>query len=262
MKFVKYQGAGNDFVIIDNRNYHFPKQNNIIKHLCDRHFGIGGDGLILLEINDEGLPKMIYYNSDGNEGSLCGNGSRCFVQFCYDENVYKTPFIFAASDGLHHAKILETGLISIEMKDVSQIEIYDNDYILNTGSPHYCSFIKNIETINVNEEGKKIRYNNRFFDKGINVNFVSEISQNHLKIRTYERGVENETLACGTGVTAAAIAYSLAKKEDGFYHIKIDALGGNLEVNFIKKNETFSNIQLSGPAKKVFAGSLDLNKIF
>lgn len=261
MKFSKYQGAGNDFVIIDNRNLEFPKSKNIIQRLCDRRFGIGADGLITLENYNETIHKMIYFNADGNEGSLCGNGSRCFTQFCKDNNLYQNPFQFLASDGIHKAEILHNDLITFHINDIKEIKKHNDDYIINTGSPHYCTFRNEISELNVNEEGKKIRNSKPFFEKGINVNFIEEYEPNKLKIRTYERGVESETLACGTGITAAAICYANLKKIEGNIIINVEALGGNLQVKFIKQNTHYNQIELIGPAKKVFEGNIDLNKI-
>lgn len=257
INFYKYQGAGNDFIIIDNRNKKVKLSGSKIKLLCDRNFGIGADGLMLLENHLQYDFLMKYYNSDGNEGSMCGNGGRCIVAFAQTLNIIKEETAFIAVDGLHHAKVLANNNISLEMMDVNKIERMKEDYFLNTGSPHYVKFVNNLDQIAVVAEGRKIRYNNRFKAKGTNVNFVEIINDNTLKIRTYERGVENETLACGTGITAAAIVYnsiSSSKKNK----INVQAKGGKLKVSFSVNNNNYNNIWLTGPAKLSFQGSINI----
>ena len=206
MTFHKYQGTGNDFIIIDNRNYIFPKKNSsLIASLCDRHFGIGADGLILLEDHKTVDFSMIYFNADGHESTMCGNGGRCIVAFAKQLDLIKNETTFDAVDGLHYATI-ENGIVSLKMIDVKSIELSNTHSFLNTGSPHHINFSENIDTINVKELGAKIRYGAPYFKEGTNVNFAEKTSDNSFKVRTYERGVEDETLACGTGAVASAIA--------------------------------------------------------
>lgn len=205
IKFYKYQGAGNDFVMIDNREDSFPVSTTIIAKLCDRNFGVGGDGLILLENDSTSDFKMVYFNSDGNESTMCGNGGRCIVRFAHDLEVVADKMTFNAIDGLHHA-IVDGDTIRLQMIDVKEVEDHDKHLFMNTGSPHHVEFVKNIKDIDVYAKGKKIRNGAPYYETGSNVNFVEVLPNQTLKIRTYERGVEDETLACGTGITAAAIA--------------------------------------------------------
>jgi diaminopimelate epimerase len=253
--FYKYQGAGNDFIIIDNRDLLFPKTNiSLIKKLCDRRFGIGGDGLILLENSNEVDFKMIYYNADGNEGTMCGNGGRCIVAFAKKLEIIKTNTTFNAIDGLHNATI-ENDIVKLQMINIPTIEVFKNHSFLNTGSPHHVTFCDTVEELNIKELGAKIRYGAPYLKKGTNVNFAEQISENSFKVRTYERGVEDETLACGTGVTAVAIAaYQINKTVKK--SIKLEVLGGNLEVSFEKDGSSYKNVFLKGPAQFVFKGNI------
>lgn len=255
--FYKYQGTGNDFVMIDNRDLHFPKENtDIINKLCDRRFGVGADGLILLENSDKYDFTMVYFNADGNESTMCGNGGRCLVAFAKQLNVIDEKAVFDAVDGLHHATI-ENGIVSLQMIDVNGIENFDKHSFLNTGSPHHIEFVKNIGEIDVKTTGKNIRYGAPYFDEGTNVNFVEPIENNSIRIRTYERGVEDETLSCGTGATAAAIAAYTNNKVNSD-HIKVFVEGGELAVNFEKKENQYTNVFLTGPAKFVFEAFIEV----
>lgn len=253
--FYKYQGAGNDFIMVDNRKLFFPKSNSSLIHkLCDRRFGIGADGLILLESSEKNDFTMIYYNADGKEGSMCGNGGRCIVAFAKKLAIIGNETTFEATDGLHYAKI-ENDLINLQMADIKNIEIHDNHIFLNTGSPHHVNFYDEVAPLNVAEMGAKIRYGAPYFEEGTNVNFVEQVSGNSFKVRTYERGVEDETLACGTGVTAVAIAANKTNRtaEEKIY---IEVLGGNLEVSFKKDGNCYKNVFLKGPAQFVFEGNI------
>lgn len=256
LKFSKYQGTGNDFVLIDNRNQIInPNNYHLIKQLCDRRFGIGGDGLMLLE-NANGYDfRMRYYNSDGREGSMCGNGGRCIVAFAYHLGVVTNQAKFIAIDGDHEAEVNKTEneiQVSLKMIDVSNIELGDGFYFLDTGSPHYVQFINNHENFDTYTEGKKIRYNDRFTKEGTNVNFVS-LQEKNITVSTYERGVEDETYSCGTGVVASAISSSFKTNSNQF---KIKTKGGNLEVHFNKINSNqINDIWLIGPATHVFDGT-------
>lgn len=258
LKFYKYQGTGNDFVMIDNRQNFFPKNDTkLIERLCDRRFGIGADGLILLENDNSTDFRMVYYNSDGNESSMCGNGGRCLVAFAKSLNVINNGATFIATDGLHHAIIDENGIVSLQMKDVDEVKI-DSEYVfLNTGSPHHVTLVNDLEHYNVKENGAEIRYSDLYGKAGSNVNFVNQISENHFRLRTYERGVEDETLSCGTGATATAIAMNVIGKTKSDA-IDIDVEGGKLKVTFEKTDKGFEKVFLIGPATFVFEGEVEL----
>jgi diaminopimelate epimerase len=256
IQFSKYQGTGNDFIIIDNRENNIHLSSQKIANLCDRKFGIGADGLMLLEKENRYDFKMVYFNADGNESSMCGNGGRCLTQFARDKGIEKERYIFNAIDGEHEAFYNE-GWVHLKMKDVDEIIEHNGAVEINTGSPHYVLFVNEVEAIDVFEEGKKIRYNNHFKSNGINVNFVEQIDEDEIFVRTYERGVENETLSCGTGVTACALAF--AHNERGFNRIDVQTKGGLLAVEFDKIGDTlFNNIWLCGPATFVFEGEINV----
>jgi diaminopimelate epimerase len=258
MEFYKYQGTGNDFVMIDNRTEFFPKDNvALVARLCNRRFGIGADGLILLE-NDEATDfKMVYYNSDGNEGSMCGNGGRCLVAFAKKLNVFESSCTFIATDGLHHASVAEDGIVSLKMIDVTSIK-KERDYtFMNTGSPHHVQMVDDIENYNVKENGAILRYGPLYGKEGSNINFVKKINEDTFLLRTYERGVEDETLACGTGATASAIAMNAIGKTNAT-EISLNVGGGKLTVSFDKKDNHYINVFLIGPAEFVFKGQIDI----
>ena len=255
--FYKYQGTGNDFVILDNRLGNFTQLTSVeVAFLCDRRFGIGADGLMMLQQKEGYDFEMVYYNADGNEGSMCGNGGRCLVAFAKDLGIIEKTAEFLATDGFHEAKVLENGWVELKMKDVDAVEKYEDHVVLNTGSPHYIRWENDIAKTAVFEEGKRIRYSPRFSKVGINVNFV-QVHEDALSVRTYERGVEAETLSCGTGVTAAAIAAS--SNTNGHQEKKILTPGGELKVKFDKiSDSSFENIWLCGPATFVFSGTIEL----
>ncbi len=257
--FYKYQGAGNDFVILDNRleEYSAMDQKDIFL-ICDRHFGIGADGLMLLNNHPEADFAMKYFNSDGKEGTMCGNGGRCIVAFANAKGLIKEETTFMAVDGLHQAIITRPGWVELKMKDVDEVEIGYDYAILDTGSPHYVKFTEFLGDVDVVKEGQAIRQQKRFMPDGINVNFL-EYGTSALQIRTYERGVENETLACGTGITACALVVAGNQNKD--YRIPVQVKGGDLEVRFKKVDQQhFEDIWLCGPAEKVFEGDMALNK--
>lgn len=251
--FVKYQGTGNDFIMVDNRNMEFPKNEDAIANLCDRRFGIGADGLILLELCEDAVFQMVYFNSDGKESSFCGNGGRCITAFAREMGLIEElrEIRFRAKDGLHWAKI-EGGLIHLGMSQVEKVEIAGNGFFVNTGSPHFVQWVDNLDKMDVQTEGASIRYSDTYRQVGVNVNFVEQLN-GRIKVRTYERGVEAETLSCGTGVTAAALVASLHGYSSP---VKIETPGGHLEVRFKKSGNSFSGIQLIGPAQRVFEGEI------
>ncbi|MBF4467212.1 diaminopimelate epimerase [Flavobacterium sp. LC2016-12] len=258
IEFYKYQGTGNDFVMIDNRTNFFPKEDiQLIEQLCDRRFGIGADGLILLENDSDTDFRMVYYNSDGNESSMCGNGGRCLVAFANQLGVINSQAIFMATDGLHHASVGDDGIVSLQMIDVDEIQKKDSYTFLNTGSPHHVQIVEDLKNYNVKDSGASIRYGELYGEKGSNVNFVKKIDEDTFSVRTYERGVEDETLACGTGVTAVAIAMNATGETDKT-SINLNVEGGKLNVSFDKMGDHFTNVFLNGPAKFVFKGSIEI----
>jgi diaminopimelate epimerase len=252
--FNKYQGAGNDFIIIDNRKAIFnPDDSGLINKLCNRRFGIGADGLILICGNSDYDFEMRYFNSDGLEGSMCGNGGRCSADFAIRKGITGKKLTFRAVDGIHKA-IAEKGIIRLQMNDVTEPLLINDNYFINTGSPHYVIFTNDIENIDVNAVGKKIRNSEEFAPAGTNVNFA-EPEGNGIYVRTFERGVEEETLSCGTGVTASAIASVLSRHFDT-NTVNVRTRGGNLSVSFNVKGKSISDIWLSGPATFVFSGEI------
>lgn len=258
IEFYKYQGTGNDFVMIDNRLGAFPKEDTkLVAHLCNRRFGIGGDGLILLENDPESDFRMVYYNSDGSQSTMCGNGGRCLVAFAKKLSVIESTTTFNAVDGLHHATVNDDGIVSLQMIDVSKIKIESDYTFLDTGSPHHVQLVDNLENYNVKENGAAIRYGELYGKPGSNVNFVRKIDETTFSLRTYERGVEDETLACGTGATAVAIAMN-ATAETAATSIDINVQGGKLVVSFDKKENHYTNVFLKGPAEFVFQGTIEV----
>ncbi len=257
IEFFKYQGTGNDFILIDNMDGNFiglSRKN--IHRFCNRHFGIGADGLILLEKSQVASFHMKYYNADGNEGSLCGNGSRCAIKFAHSHSWIGADAQFEAFDGIHEAKILKDQRISIAFNDIDQLEKYDEAVICDSGSPHYVKAVENIKTIDMIPLAKSIRFNSRFQSDGINVNYIQKLSFNEFAIRTYERGVENETLACGTGVVASALSVDFLGLSDAD-QLLFQTKGGPLEVHFKKEKSNYKHISLIGTAKEVFRGYIN-----
>lgn len=256
LTFYKYEGTGNDFVMIDNRALTFPKDNiKLVKHLCDRRFGIGGDGLILLENDFDSNFKMVYYNSDGNPSSMCGNGGRCIVAFAQSLGIIKHEATFEAIDGLHHATTFDGGIVSLQMGNVDAIDIKEDYVFLNTGSPHHVTFVDDLRHMDVKNQGSRIRYSELYGSAGSNVNFVKQVDDVTFAIRTYERGVEDETLSCGTGATAVAIAmYALGKTTSNAVEIQVE--GGTLMVTFDKEGSQYHNVFLKGPATFVYKGEI------
>ncbi len=255
--FYKYQGAGNDFILIDNREKTFPVNDiQLYKQLCDRRFGIGADGLMLLE-NEPGYDfKMVYFNSDGRESSMCGNGGRCIVRFAEYLGIVKSECRFLAVDGQHYAKISDK-TIELQMIDVSNWKLLNTDYEIYTGSPHYIKWVNELSKLDVLSEGRNIRYNNVYNADGINVNFIEE-TLNGINVRTYERGVEDETLSCGTGVTACAMACALKHNRTAEQSVDINTPGGKLKVQFNIDSNGFNHVFLIGPAEKVFQGQINV----
>ncbi|MGN6638886.1 MAG: diaminopimelate epimerase [Mucilaginibacter sp.] len=259
IKFYKYQGAGNDFVLVDNRKNVIDHQNpQFIARLCDRRFGIGADGMMFLQDKPDYDFEMIYYNADGQPSSMCGNGGRCIVAFAKYLGVIDTEANFLAVDGPHYAKISESGdWVSLQMIDVNEVNRDGDAYVLNTGSPHYIEMATGLKDKNVYQDGYNIRNNNTYKAKGINVNFVEPLNGGYF-VRTFERGVEDETYACGTGVTAVALAMAKHHNQTGKINTPIKVLGGDLNIRFETDGTHFNHIFLEGPAKLVFDGQVEI----
>lgn len=255
LQFFKYQGTGNDFVIIDNRQLIFPKNNTrLVAHLCDRRFGVGADGLILLENDKISDFKMVYFNSDGAEGSMCGNGGRCLVAFAHYLGAIGNETVFNAVDGLHHASV-DGNMVNLKMMEVDEIHEKNNYSFLDTGSPHHVQLVKDLDQLDVQKEGRKLRYG-LYGQSGSNINFVEQLNEDTFKVRTYERGVEGETLSCGTGVTAVALAMHRSGKTMS-QTVNIKAIGGELTVSFEAQDGKYTNVFLKGPAVQVFKGEVE-----
>lgn len=253
--FYKYQGTGNDFVMIDDRSESFPDQDlSLVSQVCDRRFGIGADGLILIRNKESFDFEMIYFNGDGSK-SMCGNGARCAVAFSNFLGIIEKNTSFLAIDGPHQAT-LNDGLVELGMLPVSSLANVGQDYFVNTGSPHHIRFVENVLDYPVVEQGARIRYSESYAPKGTNVNFVSPIAPDEIHVRTYERGVEDETLSCGTGVTACALVFGY---QNSLNLVRIKTLGGNLKVKFTKSADgSFKDILLIGPAEQVFSGEITI----
>jgi diaminopimelate epimerase len=256
--FYKYQGTGNDFVILDNRLGIYNTLTNLqVKRICERRFGVGADGLMMLNTRPGYDFEMKYFNSDGNEGSMCGNGGRCLVKFASHMGIFKSVYKFIASDGEHEAEIDSDGTVSLKMNDVKRVSEYGGDFILDTGSPHYVKLVNDVNTYDVYKRGHEIRNSNGFAEKGINVNFVQQKSDHEIIVRTYERGVEDETWSCGTGVTASALV--CYHNEAGYNDVTVFTKGGKLTVEYDRVDEdNYNNIFLCGPAEKVYEGDISL----
>lgn len=250
--FYKYQGTGNDFVIIDNRQLFFPKNNTkLIAQVCDRKFGIGADGLILLENHPRLDFTMVYYNADGHQSSMCGNGGRCLVHFANYLKIIENKAVFEAIDGLHTAQI-DNDIVSLKMNDVTTFKTEKESIFLNTGSPHHVTLCDTLDQLDIQTEGSNLRHN-LYGKEGANINFVQQLEENLFAVRTYERGVEAETLSCGTGVTAVALAMHIKGKSIS-NEIQLKTPGGDLIVKFQKEGSHYTNIYLVGPAVQVFNG--------
>jgi len=261
IEFVKYHGTGNDFILINGDLSRVNlKDADWIRRCCDRRFGIGGNGLIVVRAHDQTDFEMLYFNSDGRPGSFCGNGGRCAVIFALEEGLFTgKECIFSAYDGKHEARIdFSGGKVAIRMADVLSVETGENFAILDTGSPHYVEWVRDLDYMNITEAGRAIRYSPRFASEGVNVNFIEEKEDGFLKVATYERGVEEETLSCGTGVVASALAsfYLRLPRGDVSQEINVHTRGGTLKVQFVWTEDRFHDIWLTGPVEFVFSGRL------
>ncbi|MEO6133358.1 MAG: diaminopimelate epimerase [Saprospiraceae bacterium] len=263
--FIKYHGAGNDFILIDDRqgNLEDMMTEYWISGICHRRFGVGADGLILLQQGNDGSDFfMKYYNSDGRKSTFCGNGGRCIVSFAAHLGIHSGTTRFLGTDGWHNGFITKDGSVQLSMADVNEITTLDaKTFTLYTGSPHYVTFVDHVDRMDVQKQGRAIRNSARFAKDGINVNFVEITGPSEIRIRTYERGVEDETMACGTGVVASALAYSfyaISKSEE----CTVQTQGGLLKVEFKREGQTnFSKVMLTGPAVASFHGEVQIDEL-
>lgn len=262
IQFAKYQGTGNDFVILDNRDHKYDElSKKQVEFLCDRRFGIGADGLMLLNRHPAYDFEMKYYNSDGRESTMCGNGGRCLTRFAHDVGLVLSDYKFIAIDGEHEASINLDGTVALKMNDVHQVRRDHGNFILNTGSPHFVTIINDVMHLDVFKRGREIRYSDDFREEGINVNFVEQTEfADKIIVRTYERGVEDETYSCGTGVTASALV--CCHNDNGFNRVEVQTKGGELSVEYDRIGDSYKNIWLNGPAVKVFEGAIEIPDSF
>ncbi len=257
LRFVKYQGTGNDFIMIDNRSGEWDDLSiSTIRKLCDRRFGIGADGLIKINVIEGYDFEVDYYNSDGSK-SFCGNGARCSVTFAHELGFTSDSVSFMAIDGTHEA-LKKNGLVHLKMNDVAEIDDSQKEFVLNTGSPHFIHFTENVRDFDILAYGKQIRYSDKYKQEGINVNAIHQLDAHSFEIRTYERGVEDETLSCGTGVTAAALALGKKNEITGDFEYEVKSQGGDLSVKFRNTGTGFTDIWLIGPAESVFKGEVNV----
>ncbi len=258
LPFSKYEGTGNDFIMIDDRKLQFPVSENLISRLCDRHFGIGADGILLVQHSEGYDFGMNYFNSDGSPATFCGNGGRCITAFAHRMGITGNTSRFMAADGIHHARITENNgpvmIVELEMQDPVIYSTDNNSYYMNTGTYHVVKFVDNPDNVEILESGREIRFDARYEPHGSNVNFA-RLLKKELYVRTYEKGVENETLSCGTGVTASALAAALKYGGDDFY---VNTAGGRLFVSFKRTGDSFRQVKLTGPAKLVFEGFIEI----
>ena len=256
INFYNYQGTGNDFIMIDGRTFSFgPDPIPYIQQLCHRKFGIGADGLILIQSHADYDFEMCYYNADGSQ-SMCGNGARCAVAFAKFLGIIDQNTTFLAIDGVHTATISGNS-VALRMGDVKEVQIVGQDFFANTGSPHHMRFVDKVNEFDVVATGRAIRNDKQRYPEGTNVNFISILSPDTIQVRTYERGVEDETLSCGTGVTACALLYGEQKEKN---NVNIQTPGGNLQVSFEKNIDgNFEKIVLTGPADQVFSGTISVD---
>lgn len=254
--FHKYHGTGNDFILVDNRDARFTgTENDLFRRCCDRHFGIGADGFILLCKDEETHFRMDYFNSDGNRSTMCGNGGRCLVEFARSLGIITDHARFTAIDGLHEASVTDMGIRLRMTLPHSLRQLSPTDWWVHTGSPHFVRFCTdNISTLDVKHLGAGIRYSEPWKAEGTNVNFVNITGDGSLSVRTYERGVEDETLSCGTGVTAAAVVYNHVYQQGADGLVNITTPGGPLRVHLHQGAEP----ELEGTATFVFRGQITL----
>ncbi len=258
LQFSKYEGTGNDFILIDDRKLQFPASEELIRKLCDRHFGIGADGILLLQHSEGYDFGMNYFNSDGSPATFCGNGGRCITAFAQHMGFINNHCRFMAADGIHQAQVIENNglgvVVELQMQDAVLYSTDNNICYLNTSTFHVVKFVDNPDNIDITEDGRELRYDARFGPHGTNVNFA-RLLKNELYVRTYEKGVEDETLSCGTGVTASAIAAAIRYGGNAFF---VNTAGGRLHVSFTRTDDTFRQVKLTGPARLVFEGTIEI----
>lgn len=256
LKFAKFHGTGNDFIMLDGRDLKSLPSSDEISYMCNRHTGIGADGLIAIRPAEGFDFEMVYFNSDGSLATMCGNGARCAAAFGHLAGMSGTVFSFLAGDGPHTGTLEQQAdnrwLVEISMSDIAIPDETGERTAINTGTPHLVVISDDPDSVDVFSEGQRIRYSPPYAEKGINVNFVA-LGDDLLKVRTYEKGVEDETLSCGTGVTACAAIATLKTGREAW---KIETRGGMLEVSMTKKADKLTSVRLKGPAIRVFSGEI------
>ena len=266
LPFAKIHGAGNDFVLVDDRDGRWAaaERADLIAALCARHTGVGADGMIFYR-QPAATPQMVYYNADGAPSSFCGNGARCFVAFLRALGVVGEgrSFDFDANDGLHIGAALPHDRARVSMRIAGKVErLTATDDRVDTGSPHFIRWVAALPEGDITVPARAIRYGAAYAKTGINVNYVVDGGDDGLAIRTYERGVEDETLACGTGVTAAALSFAERRALTGAAEVRVRALGGELTVGFERSAEgVLADVWLEGPAEEVYRGAIDLERL-
>jgi len=270
LNFTKMQGAGNDFIVIDNRDGRYRLNTDQIRDLCDRRFGIGADGILFLEKAPGAHldARMIYHNSDGSRGEMCGNGARCFTAFSLERGLGKSGVVRFLTDAGPMSASAHDGMFTIQMTVPTDLKLNvkvplksgeATVHYVNTGVPHVVRFVEDVSKVDIRPEGSELRRHKAFAPKGANANFAQIKPDGSVLVRTFERGVEDETLACGTGVTATAIIAHLVHKVSKPVSLKV-AGGDVLKVDFHREGATFRAVSLMGPASVVFEGSLELDE--
>src|SRR5213082_307125 len=266
LRFTKMNGAGNDFVVFDNRAGDIRLDANQISRICDRHRGIGADGILLLEKTVNGADfRMRYYNRDGGEAEMCCNGARCFARFANKVAGAPAKVSFQTPAGLIRGE-LHGDLVTLQMSDPKDLQLdidlvangaKEHVHFINSGVPHVVVPVAKVKDVDVRKRGEALRRHEKFSPAGANVNFIEKRGPKNILVRTYERGVEDETLACGTGVVASALIFAATEKVDGPISVTVRS-GSELSVDFNRAGEKFTNVTLTGPAEFAFEGTIDI----
>lgn len=261
VKFSKYHGAGNDFIMIDGRTLSRQLMEDEIAFLCHRHFGVGADGLIIVDPDSNQDFIMRFHNADGSSGAMCSNGSRCAIKFASRIGYEFDRAKFSCCGIPYVGKIYSRHLIGTSFPDQVSCTVHESGYHLNNGAPHFVIFVDRLTSVNPREVGRNWRYHQDFMPTGVNVNFIEVLDENELEIVTYERGVEDLTLACGTGALASAMAYVQKENKSGSQELSLESDGGTLTVKLNRTTTGYSNIEVLGPAEEVFSTTVAVQKL-